>query len=84
MEVICKFRLVEWKNSATTKRIGDKYVDCIKSTLTFIPVADDTPENKLFWEATPSGKLELGMVNEKAVEQFEMLKEYYITIKPAK
>lgn len=83
MEVIAKFRLVEWKNSASSKKEGDKYVDCILSTLTFIPVAGDTPENKLFWEATPSGKLELGMVNEEAVKGFEMLKEYYVTIRPA-
>ncbi len=83
MEVICKFRLTEWKNSAGSKRVGDKWVDCIKSTLTFIPVADNSPENKLFWESTPSGRLELGMVNEEAVHEFEILKEYYIRITPA-
>ena len=83
MEVIAKLRLIEWKNSASSKKEGDKYVDCIKHTLTFIPVADNSPENKLFWEATPSGKLELGMVNEEAVKGFEMLKEYYVTIRPA-
>ncbi len=58
-------------------------------TVHFVPVApkwnaqenkyEDT-ENGKFWEASPSGKLELGMVNEDTVKQFDIDEEYYIII----
>ena len=42
----------------------------------FLPVADDgTEENKAFWEATPSGKLNLHSVQ---VDLFEVGKGYYL------
>lgn len=39
---------------------------------------DPNHENTKFWEASPSGKLELGTVNPAAVAQFELGTEYYI------
>lgn len=73
-----KFRLTEWKNSEGGRRVDGKYESCILASLVFIPVGDDSPENKQFWEATPSGRIELGVVNPEAVEEFELLKEYYV------
>lgn len=74
----CKVRLTEWKNSEGSRRVGDKWVPCIKTTVVFIPVADSSPENKIFWEATPSGRIELGLVNPGAVAELELMKEYYV------
>ena len=73
-----KFRLTEWKNSEGGRRVDGKYESCIKASLVFIPVGDNSPENKLFWEATPSGRIEISVVNPEAVEEFELLKEYYV------
>lgn len=49
-------------------------------TLTFVPVYSQDPnsENRLFWQATPSGKLELQMISPEAWSQFEMGKYYYL------
>lgn len=54
-------------------------------TLTFYPVSDgkEDSDNHKFWKATPSGKLELGMVNDYAVKQFVLGKEYYLDISEA-
>ncbi len=43
---------------------------------------DPDHENTAFWEATPSGSLELGMVNAEAVAHFEIGHEYYIDFIP--
>ena len=44
---------------------------------------DPNHENAKFWNATPSGRLELGTINPEAWEQFELGKEYYIDFTPA-
>jgi len=46
----------------------------------FSPVAADSPENAKFYEATPSGTLELATLKEK---MFEVGKEYYLDITPS-
>ena len=80
--IICKFRLYEWKNSEGAKKneeTGD-YEQCIKSTILFNPVRGDSPENQLFWEASPSGSFELGHVDPEAISELELLKDYYVII----
>jgi hypothetical protein len=54
-------------------------------TMTFNPVygTDPDSENRLFWQATPSGELKLQMVNPEAWSQFEMGKYYYLDLTPA-
>lgn len=42
------------------------------------PVTSGSEENKEFFKWTPSGKIELYCINDKAVEQFEVGKEYYV------
>ena len=44
------------------------------------PVYSEDPnhENKAFWDATPSGSIQMTINNQKAFEQFEPNKEYYI------
>jgi hypothetical protein len=48
------------------------------SLIKLAPVTADSPENKTFYEYTPFGIIELGTVNEKAAEHFEIDKEYYV------
>lgn len=39
---------------------------------------DPTHENTRFWQASPSGQITLGTVNEGAVKAFELGAEYYV------
>lgn len=39
---------------------------------------DPNHENTKFWQSSPSGSVELGTVNMKAAEYFELGKEYYV------
>lgn len=58
-------------------------VEC--RTIVLHPVYSDDPasENKTFWDASPSGEIQLGTVNPKAWERFELDKEYYVDFTPA-
>ncbi|MEH7249150.1 hypothetical protein V7114_20535 [Neobacillus niacini] len=42
------------------------------------PVTGGSDENKQFWQWTPTGKIELSMINHAAANQFEVGKEYYV------
>jgi hypothetical protein len=44
---------------------------------------DPEHENKQFWDATPSAKLEMWINNPDAVRFFEIGKEYYVDFTPA-
>lgn len=46
-------------------------------------VYSGSEENKAFFNATPSGSLNLNIVKPAAVAQIEQGKEYYIDISPA-
>jgi hypothetical protein len=54
-------------------------------TVIMSPVAslDPADENSKFWQATPSGKIELGCANLAAAEAFELGTEYYVDFTPA-
>lgn len=59
---------------------------CEKRTLNFTPVyANNDPkhENSRFWDASPSGSLQLGTINPEAWSRFELGKEYYLDFVPA-
>jgi len=80
MRVRAKFRLIAQKNSESSIFKDGKWIPGVVTSLEFIPVmaSDKDPENRKFWEATPSGKIELNIVNPEAVKEFELLKEYYV------
>lgn len=66
----------DWQNSTPEE----------KRTLNFTPVTgngDPEQENTKFWDATPSGSLQLGCVNPEAWEHFEIGKSYYLDFTPA-
>lgn len=47
------------------------------------PVINGSEENKQFYQYTPSGKLELSIMNPTAASQFQVGKEYYVDFTPA-
>lgn len=49
-------------------------------TFNFSPVYSTDPEheNKAFWDASPQGQIQLGVVNKQVWDKFELGKEYYI------
>lgn len=79
MAVIAKFRCNGYQ-------VAKDWKGRMVRTVEFIPVSADEkcPENKKFWDATPTGKLELGMVFEEAVKQFDIDQEYYVIITKTK
>jgi hypothetical protein len=46
--------------------------------ITLTPVCSGSQENKDFWSATPGGKIEFNAVNQKAIDAFQVGKEYYV------
>ena len=53
-----------------------------QATITLNPVCRGE-DNKRWAAATPSGKIEMTILNKLAVEEFEVGKEYYIDFTPA-
>jgi hypothetical protein len=49
-----------------------------KVELTPVYSTDPNHENKTFWDATPSGKIELGINNPDAYAQFSLGLDYYV------
>jgi hypothetical protein len=95
MAVRAKFRYVSYQATHMSRptdggqpATGDghrEYETVEARTLTFNPVysIDPESENRLFWNATPSGELKLQMVNPEAWSQFEMGKMYYLDFSEA-
>jgi len=54
-----------------------------KVDLAFTAVYDGSEENKMYWEMTPAGSIELSTVNKSVVEKFEVGKDYYVDFTPA-
>jgi hypothetical protein len=50
--------------------------------ITLAPVYTGSKENEEFFNATPSGKIDLMIVNPSAAEQFKFGKEYYVDFTP--
>lgn len=63
-----------------TRADTSRLVPVEKRTLNFTPVYSDDPdsENRKFWDATPSGSLQLGVVNQDAWGLFDLGKSYYL------
>lgn len=87
MAVRAKFKVTEIKRGQGSRTTGrknekgyDEYEPCEMRTIVLSPVYSTDPmhENKKFWDATPNGKIELGVVNPGGYEQFELGREYYV------
>ena len=93
MTVRCKYKVdsIERIMSSKIKIKLDgsygAYVPAEMRTVKMSPVygnGDPNHENTKLWTASPSGRFELGTINLDAAEQFELGKEYYIDITPAR
>jgi hypothetical protein len=51
--------------------------------LSFLPVASGSPENCAFFRSTPSGTIELSIVNEAVAANFYVGHEYYLDFSAA-
>jgi hypothetical protein len=60
-----------------------KFTDGIGTVVELLPVISGSDENKEFYKWTPSGRVELGTINDKVAASFEVGKEYYIGFTPA-
>jgi hypothetical protein len=86
MSVRAKFRVSEITRRTQRVNTGEK--DSTGSlvfgydelqVIKLIPVyPEDSPENKEFYKWTPSGSIELGVLNKKAGDYFKLQCEYYI------
>ena len=69
-------------SSITTTKHWDKSKGLLH-TIKLSPVVSGSEENKAFYEATPSGSIDLGTINDVAARNFEIGKEYYVDFTPA-
>ncbi len=78
MTVRAKFVL----NSITVTKHWDRNKGNLH-TLKFTPVTSGSLENEAFYAATPSGSIELSVLNDSASLNFELGKEYFVDFSPA-
>lgn len=92
MKVIAKFRCDEIRQIMSsvpfTKPDGKTgWKSGEVRTVVLSPVCgngDPNHENTKFWQASPSGKIEIGCANLPAAEAFELGEEYYVTFSSEK
>lgn len=66
------------------QRGPNEFEPCVQYSVTMAPVYGGYDgENFKFWSATPSGKLEMNIMNQDAASQFEVGKHYYLDFTPA-
>lgn len=84
MSVRAKFQLIKTTQTMHSVRDAEgKYNTVPLTSMAFQVVHGNTPENEKFFASTPSGTIELGVINPEAAQQFELGKEYYIDFTPA-
>lgn len=83
--VRAKFKVVRIECGMGYKRDFDKdgkelWTAAEQRTVVLSPVFSSDPqsENAKFWNASPSGEIKLGMINQEAWGEFELDKEYYV------
>ena len=58
--------------------------DTVRHTVKMRPVSgNDSDENKKFWDATPTGRIEIGCAKAETAGLFELGKDYYVDFTPA-
>ena len=88
MQVTAKFRCHTIRRSQFSRQNPQTgaYEPGEMQTIELSPVTGspgESLENRSFWAATPSGKIELGCVNAAAAAQFDLGKEYYVSFEVA-
>ncbi len=64
--------------ASVTSHANGSGQNCPGAMVVLHPVYGDNPENKAFWSATPSGKIDLNITNPEAAKQFVVGAEYYV------
>ena len=71
------------RNSDGTLDYDPKKIEMVEQrTFNFTPVQDGSPEAQAFWDASPSGSLQLGVINEEAWAFWKIGHEYYLDFTP--
>ena len=78
-----KFRVQSIRREQGTQWIEGNPVPREVQTIELYPVTGGSEENKQFYASTPSGKIELGVVNAEAAKLFELNKDHYVDFSPA-
>ena len=87
MAVRAKFKVHRIERSMGLQCTGrdergrEVYAACELHTIVLQPVfgnGDPNHENTRFWQASPSGEIKLGIINQAAWETFELNGEYYV------
>ncbi len=84
--VRCKFKLVGMRSYLSnvynyeTKKGEDKKLVDLEFRVVNPNRDDPSDEKKKSWSSTPSGEIKLATVNQEAIDQFEVGKEYYVTL----
>lgn len=86
--VRAKFKVTEITRQMGSTRSKDAegkdiWVPVEMQTVKMSPVSGGSEENKTFWDASPSGSLQLGVINQAAWRHFELDREYYLDFTPA-
>lgn len=84
MTVRAKFQLIKTTQTMHSKKDEDgNWITIPLTSMSFQVVHGNTPENERFFASTPSGTIELGVLNPEAAAQLELGKSYYIDFVPA-
>lgn len=68
--------------SVTRSRHWDRTKNTELNTIKLSPVTANNPENQKFYEATPSGQIEIGTINDEAAKAFPLGGEVYVDFTP--
>lgn len=74
-----RYTYEQQSDGSYTKTRGE--IQDVKLSPVYSP--DPESENRKFWDATPQGSIELGVINQEAWSAFELGKEYYVDFTPA-
>ena len=81
MATRAKFKVQRFESTLTMVRGEDGvHRDKELRTIIMFPVfsSEEGSENKKFWDASPSGEIKLGVINQEAWKEFELGAEYYV------
>jgi hypothetical protein len=85
MSVRAKFKVTSITTMMGSRKGDDgKYVPAEARSIKLIPVIGGSPENDSFFQSTPTGEINLGVLNEEAWPYFELNGEYYVDFSSAK
>ena len=77
MSVRAKFVVKSVDQSFNSEQVADG------GRVVLEPVVSGSPENEQFYKYTPSGSLVISTINQSALSQFEVGKEFYVDLTPA-